>query len=390
MTGLFQYIFGRMPVGWLQLSHNRARLIAAIFGVVFANLLVLVQLGVVAAMNNVVSLSYSPIRADIIISPASANSFFAGVHVPRRLLYLALSDPAVLAGTPLYLEGLEWKRSNGTTTELVVYGLPRDAARFKGSIAPQLPALGLPGHILIDDALTSSEGVSFENASSVEPQIFEINAKTVSVVGTLRLGGGFGFDGGAAMSDQTFFDLVGASASTPSQILLDVQPGEDAALIAARLDARLAHEHVKVRTTAQAIADDIAYMNTQVPMGIIFVIGVVMSVIVGVVIVYQVLSTDVAAHIREYATFKAIGYPQHFFLGVVFEEALIMAIFGSLPGVAIGSLIYAAMASATGLPLGMTVGRAALLLLGTIAACTISGALATRRLSAADPAELFA
>ena len=40
-----------------------------------------------------------------------------------------------------------------------------------------------------------------------------------------------------------------------------------------------------------------------------------MGVLVGLVIVYQVLSTDVADHLREYATFKAMGYPQRFFLG---------------------------------------------------------------------------
>ena len=54
--------------------------------------------------------------------------------------------------------------------------------------------------------------------------------------------------------------------------------------------------------------------------------------LVGLVIVYQVLSTDVADHLREYATFKAMGYPHRFFLGIVFEEALILGVIGFVPG----------------------------------------------------------
>ena len=100
-------------------------------------------------------------------------------------------------------------------------------------------------------------------------------------------------------------------------------------------------------------------------------------------------SPDVADHLKEYATFKAMGYPHPFFLGIVFEEAVILAVLGFVPGVAIATGIYAGMAAATGLPVGMTVGRAAAVMVGTVAACAISGALATRRLRSADPAELF-
>src|ERR687890_1766714 len=94
---------------------------------------------------------------------------------------------------------------------------------------------------------------------------------------------------------------------------------------------------------------------TRTPIGIVFGFGIVIGVLVGVIIVYQVLSTDVADHIREYATFKAIGYRQRFFLGVVFEEALVLACLGFVPGLVVSLVLYAAIAAATGLPLMMTV-----------------------------------
>jgi putative ABC transport system permease protein len=107
------------------------------------------------------------------------------------------------------------------------------------------------------------------------------------------------------------------------------------------------------------------------------------------VIVYQVLATDVADHLREYATFKAMGYSHPFFLGLVLEEALILAILGFAPGLLLSLGIYAAMAAKTGLPVEMTMLRAAAVFLGTILACSLSGAIATQRLRGADPAELF-
>ncbi|MCM2450251.1 ABC transporter permease DevC [Agrobacterium vitis] len=389
MTRLLHVILGRLPIGWLQLTHNRARLIAAVAGIAFANLLVFVQLGVVASMNGVVQMSYSPFRADIMVSPESPT-LFTGTLLPRRIMYLLLADPDVSDAALLYLDNLEWKRPNGVSMMLTVYGMAPEAAGFASqTVAPQLATLALQDRVLLDDQIRNVDP-SLRQASPDKPMTFEINGHTVSVIGNFKLGSGFGSDGALFVSDQTFLNLSPQrTMGTPSHILVDVKPGEDPATIAARLNGRLSSEHVQVRTMAQAIAADVNYMNTQVPMGIIFGIGVFIGIFVGLVIVYQVLATDVAAHLKEYATFKAMGYPHRFLLGVVFEEALIIAFMGFVPGVALGTGIYSLMAAATDLPLGMTVGRAVAVFLGTFAACSISGALATLRLRGADPAELF-
>ncbi len=303
MTRLLETLFGRLPIGWLQLTHSRARLIAAVTGIIFANLLVLVQLGVVAAMNGIVASSYSMIDADVIISPASANALFNGTTVPRRLTYLALSDPDVIAASPLYLSSLEWTLPDGSMKTLVVYGFPMEARQFAGpATAGDFSRLNLPGQILLDSAFSEDATSPLFGLSPDNPKTFEIDGQTVTAAGTLKLGGGFGFDGGMVASDQTFLNSLAtkATSGTPSQILLKVRPGADPAVVASRLNNRLATENVKVRTMAGAVADDTAYMNTQVPMGIIFGIGVVIGILVGLVIVYQVLSTDVSAHLKEY------------------------------------------------------------------------------------------
>ena len=114
-----------------------------------------------------------------------------------------------------------------------------------------------------------------------------------------------------------------------------------------------------------------------------------MGFVVGVVIVYQVLSTDVNDHLAEYATFKAMGYRTQYLLGVVFEEAVILSLLGFLPGVAVALGLYQLTAAATALPLAMPVGRALWVLVLTILMCGLSGTIATRKLQSADPADIY-
>jgi putative ABC transport system permease protein len=209
-------------------------------------------------------------------------------------------------------------------------------------------------------------------------------------VGTFRIGGGFSADGYLVVSDQTFLKLFPQrSAGAPNIVLLRAEPGTDIDALARRLHAALPASDSAMRTVAEAVARDQRFQTTQRPVGVIFGFGVAMGALVGIIIVYQVLSTDVADHLREYATFKAIGYRQRFFLGIVFEEAVILALLGFIPGSLLATGLYAAVSAAVGLPVAMDAARLVGVLLGTIAMCTLSGAIATRRLARAEPAELF-
>ena len=83
MRRLLQWLFGRLPIGWLQLTHNRTRFAAAVAGVAFANVLVFVQLGIMNSMAVAMLRPYEFFRADIIISAADANALADGGNVTR-------------------------------------------------------------------------------------------------------------------------------------------------------------------------------------------------------------------------------------------------------------------------------------------------------------------
>ena len=389
MTRFLQRLLGRLPVGWLQLTHSRGRLAAAIAGVSFANVLVLVQLGIAGALNGTIAQGYDLFRADILISAPDANTMTDGGNVARQHLWQALSDPDVADGAALYIGTVTWSRASGDTA-LQTFGIgPENADFLAPNLADHAASLMLADTAVIDRMTRRLEPQLVASLSETSPLSFEGGGRTLSVTGAFTGGVGFSADGYMLVSDQTFLSLFPQrSSGAPNHLLIRLAPGADPAEVAMRLRDRLGGD-LRIRSMADAIAEDQRYQGTERPTGIIFGFGVVIGVLVGIVIVYQVLSTDVADHLREYATFKAVGYPHRYFIGIILEEALILATLGFVPGIAIATGLYAALNVATGLPLVMTVDTALAVLVGTMVACALSGAIATRRLAAADPADLF-
>jgi putative ABC transport system permease protein len=391
VTDLLEKLLGRLPIGWLQLAHNRARLAAALAGVAFANILILMQLGFMGALLGSIRLPYAAMDADILISASDMNTLSDGGPVPRQRMYEALAADGVAGATPVYYGKIDWKQPDGTQRTLDVFGIDTSARAFRSAaINGRLTELSAGDFALMDRRTRNVDPALFASIASGEPFRFETKGRTLTVVGTFDIGGGFGADGYLVVSDQTFLRLFPQRApGAPNHILVRTAEGADPNKVVQALRGLLPAYDSLVRTLDEASSREQAFQMTQRPIGLIFGFGVFIGVLVGMIIVYQVLSTDVADHLREYATFKAMGYRQRFFLGIVFEEAIILAILGFIPGFAASIALYAAVAAMTGLPIGMTAARAAGVLAATVCMCAVSGAIATRRLARANPADLF-
>lgn len=391
MTAWLESLLGRLPIGWLQLSHSKGRLAAAVAGVAFANILILMQLGFLGALIGSIALPYNQFQADLIISSSDMNTLADGSPLPRQRMYQALAVEGVRSATPVYFGKLDWKRPDGSVRTLDLFGVDPAATTFRNPrITARLPELALSDVALIDSKTRNVPAEMFAAIDRGERYSFEAKGRTISVADTFVMGGGFSADGYLVVSDQTFLKLFPQRApGAPNLVFVTLEPGAVPAKVLATMRALLPGDDSKVRTLAETIAVDQRFQTTQKPVGIIFGFGIVIGILVGIIIVYQVLSTDVADHIKEYATFKAIGYPQRFFLGIVFEEALILALLGFVPGLLIALGLYALVTGATGLPLAMTASRAGGVLIGTLLMCTLSGAIATGKLARANPADLF-
>ncbi len=391
MKAVLTRLFGRLPIGWLQLTHNKTRFAAAVAGVTFATLLVFMQLGILGALNFSTVAPYSFFDADLMISSEDTRTLSDGSNVARTRLYQALGVAGVASGTPLYIGNLEFQQPNGDTATLQTFGLnTADSTFVIPKVAAQFDLLMTENATLIDTATRGVPSEIFDDLKTGKPFPFEVKGQTLTAVGTLEMGGGFFSDGTLFVSDQTFLRFFpNRSSGAPNHILIKTDPGVAVEDVVERLQAILPQDAILIRTLEDAADGDLSYQATQRPTGIVFGFGVLIGIIVGIVIVYQVLSTDVADHLREYATFKAMGYSHRFFLGIVFEEAIVLAVFGFIPGLLIALGLYFGMSTVTGLPLVMDAQRVVMVFFGTLIACSVSGAIATRRLAAADPADLF-
>lgn len=390
MTALLQRLLGRLPIGWLQLTHNPMRFAAALVGVAFANVLVFVQLGIMNSMGAATLRPYTFFAADVMISANDANALADGGNVARQWLLQALADPDVVDGASLLIGNVPWDRGD-VDISLTTFGLdPAKADFLAPEIASQAPLLEVWNSALLDRL---ARGLKRDEAAAIRPQSplsFETQGHTLTAYSSFAGGGGFGGDGYMIVSDQTFLSLFPARKSTaPDHILLRLRPGADVSAVVERLKGLISDLSLRIRSYPAAAQEELSFQQTKRPTGVIFGFGVLIGVLVGLVIVYQVLSTDVADHLREYATFKAMGYGPRFFAGIVLEEALILGFLGFIPGFAVGATILTFMGKVTTLPLTVTPSMAITVLVGTVVFSALSGMIASRRLAAADPADLF-
>ncbi|MEP0799014.1 ABC transporter permease DevC [Funiculus sociatus] len=387
----FQQLQRRTPLGWLQLSHQKGKLVVACAGVVFADVLMLMQLGFQGALFNSAVLVHNSVRADVVLIGPQARNLTNMSSFPRRRLYQSMDIPGVQSAEALYANMVNWKHpTTQRETSMLMLGFDPNSSVFEQpDINQQLNSIKLPNTVLFDSGSRGDYKAAIAQLGQNQPLKTEIERHSVTIAGTIRIGSSFGADGHLITSDQNFLRLFPRrQASSVSIGLLQLQPGTDPVQTVQALKAHLPND-VQVLTRQEFIEFERGYWARNTPIGFIFNLGVTMGFIVGVIIVYQVLSTDVNAHMGEYATFKAMGYRNRYLLMVVFEEAVILAIIGFIPSIAISAGLYRLTRNATNLPLYMTLARAIFVLVLTMVMCTLSGAIATRKLQSADPADMF-
>jgi len=381
----------RTPLGWLQLSHEKSRLLVALSGIAFADVLMFMQLGFETALYDSNTRLHRSLQADIVLLSPQARNLQSLSSFSRRRLYQAMDVPGVKSAEPMYFSNSIWKNpQTRRETGVSVIGFnPNKPAFDLPDVNQQLQMIALPGNVLFDRGARGDYQQAIAQIDQGKILTTEIERRTIRISGLFKVGASFGADGSLITSDQNFLRIFPRrQSSTISLGLIQVKPGHDSKKVAMALKSHL-RDDVKVLTHAEFIEFENNFWRTNSPIGFIFSLGVSMGFVVGVIIVYQVLSTDVNAHLKEYATFKAIGYRNYYLLSVIFEEALILALLGFIPGVAVSLGLYQVTRAATNLPMYMTLMRGLQVIILTFIMCAISGAIATRKLQSADPADMF-
>ena len=381
----------RIPLSWLLLTRQPVRLLVALAGISFAGILMFMQLGFRDGLFDASVTAHRLFDADVVlISPRSASSVSMEAF-PRRRLVQTLADPDVEGVTPVHWGLMLWRNpETRRNRSILALGFnPDDPFFVDPSLAEKTDALKQKGRILFDQLSRPEFGPIAEWYRDGRVVETEIAGNRVRVAGLVSLGTSFGADGNLLTSTETFLDLMPQKPPGAIEVgLVRLKPGADAEQVVSRLSQRLPKD-VSVLTKQGFIDFEQNYWKSSTSIGFIFTLGAAMGFVVGCVIVYQVLYTDVSDHLPEYATLMAMGYRLSHLLGVVVREGFYLAAMGYVPAYLAGQGLYWFVRDATKLPVGMDFSRALTVLVMILVMCMLSSLLAMRRLIDADPAEIF-
>ena len=380
-----------LPLGWLQLRHRPLRLLVALAGIGFAVLLIMMQLGFRAALFESAVRFHERLNYDIALF--STNSVFIVRPQPfsNRRLYQALGDESVVSVSPVHIFPGVWKNPwNNNRRSINVIGFdPQDDVLDAKGFDDYRELLRQQDVVLFDAASRPEFGPVSEELKPGETLTTELNDRKIRVVGLFEMGTSFGIDGSIMTSEDNWLRLFPNRSRSDIELgLIRLKEGANAETTRDRLKSYLP-EDVLVMTKADFVAREKHYWNTATPIGYIFAFGAIMGFVVGAIIVYQILFADVSEHLNEYATLRALGYPNRFISGIVIQQAVILGVLGYFPGVALVYWLSGKAAAATSLPLYITQERALTVFLLTLSMCAISALLAVRKVRRLDPADVF-
>ncbi|MBF2005747.1 MAG: FtsX-like permease family protein [Chlorogloeopsis fritschii C42_A2020_084] len=383
-------LFVDPPLGWAQLRHQKLRLIVALAGIAFADILIFMQLGFKALLLDGSTLVHKNLRGDLVLVSQRTKSLLEGQAFSRRHLYQAAAVEGVASASPLYFSFGGWVNpwKKEVNNIAVIAFDPAQPVFNLPDINQQLNQIKLQNVVLFDSKSQPDLGPIAESFTQGQNITTEISGHRVKVGGIFTLGSSIFTRGHVVTSDWNYLRLFGADSIDKIHVgVLTLKPWADAQNVIKNIQTSLPSD-IKAITRQEFIDQEQAYWAAD-PAGVIFNFGTIMGFIVGVVIVYQILYSDVNNHLSEYATLKAMGYTDMSLLVVVFQEAIILAVLGFIPGFACSIGMYGLLGNLTRIPILMRLDVALQVFTITVVMCLVSAGVAMRRLQSADPADVF-
>ena len=393
---LFQKRGTKLATAWLQLKHQKVRLLVALSGVIFSVVIIFMQLGIRDALFDSAVRFHQSLQGDIFLISPRSTALIAMKSFPERRLLQSLAFDEVDYVSPIYLDFAQWKNPNTRNywRNIFVLGINlRHPVLNLPGITENIEKLKMPNTVLFDQGSRSEFGTiaqDFRRDGSVSTELGNPNGnRKVNVVGLFQFGTSFGSDGNLVTSHINFLRIFDNRQKGFIDVgLIKLKPDQDIQKTLEKLRKYLPKD-VRVLSKSEFVNFEKKYWQTSTAIGFIFNLGVALGIIVGVVVVYQILYTNVSEHLSEYATLKAMGYRHRYLLSMVLQQAFLIAVLGYIPGFLIANIQYEFTKNATLLPVNMSLDRAVFVFILTLVMAFVSGATAVKKLQDADPADIF-
>ena len=372
-------------LAWRILTHDKGRTALAVAGVLLAILLVFVQLGFFIAVPRGGMLLYDRTKFDLLLASTAYEYQVQPGEFPLGQLDRARAAPEVALAAPLYFGSAKWRSGeDGKAPDVFVIGLdPRYPIFDSEDINRQLAILDRADTVLVDSMTRPMFG------PLTTGRVVDIDGNKVKIGGDYVLGTGFMGLGVILVGAENFVRLFPYRQLSKVNLgLIRLKPGVDPDHAAASL-RKLLGSDIRVFTRPELEARETAYWTTRTSVGLLFGSGLIVSFIVGVMIVYQILATQISRQLPQFATLKAVGYGDAFLSGTVVVMALLIVLAGFFPALAAALGMYAVIREETLLPVEMSGMRIAAVFAATLGMAAASALLSISSLRRADTADLF-
>jgi putative ABC transport system permease protein len=373
----------RIPVAWCMLIHRKGRFLLSMLGIAFSVVIMFMEIGFFNGINDSQARLASYLDADVVMIHHKRYSLLEGDKLNRIAMQQALAFDEVIAATPLY-EGnqLAINAESGMARAIAVVAFP-----------PYTHPLKLAGLEQFDSLLAIKGNILFDRKSRDIYGPVEVGTTLTlgntphRVVGLVEMGPSIQYDGYVFMGSQTWNESK-AEADLLTMALLTVAPGTDIAALKSKLAAKFADE-IDLFTPEELRHREVVFTAQATPAGGVFAVGLVIGFIIGLIICYQILFNEISDNMPQYATVKAVGFPRGYLVRLVLQQAVLLACFGFIPGLAGGYLLYHVIESSTQILMIISVERVVLVFALTFIMCVLSGLLAVQKVLRTDPAEVF-
>jgi putative ABC transport system permease protein len=374
----------RTPLAWLNLWHEKGRTATALAGTAFAVVLVLLQLGFFKSTLFTATILYDQLDFDVVITSVRYRQMLKTGFFDKQRLTQAAELPEIRNALPLSVS-LQLYRNpeTGKKRSILLVGVDPRRHYVKVVTPEQMETILQPNHVIMDVKSRPEYGPRYVGLES------EVGDRRVKVTGLFELGCGFGADGTVVTSDETFANFF--FPRTINQIslgLLQLQEGTDIDATVAKLRQTLPDD-VVIQSRAEFLGQEETYWTVKTSVGIIFGMGVIVALMVGTAIVYQVLAADIAKRMPEYATLKAMGYSSGYLSGVILTQAAAIGAIGFIPGWIIAIGLYAVTRELANIRMEMGLIMPCVVFVLSVLMCCVSGLASLRKVHSAAPAELF-
>ena len=376
------------------LFHDRVSLIVTLVGIVFAVVLVAIQLGLYLGSQQMILAMISHTKADIWVVSTKTKSFDDPAILPTREKHTVLSVPGVAAAAELVVGFAEWQKPGGGALPIVLVG----ANHEDGGLAPwniiegSAAELALPGGIAVDKTYFGDLDVT---GIGDDVQIGGQRARVVAVTRGIRSFTTLPYIFATLDQARTY---LGVSNSDSTFIAIRLEPGVDRAAVAQALAAKLNggvtsgverfHNRVEVISTEHFGALSVARWLYGTGAGAALIAGAALGLIVGTVIVAQTLYATIKDHLNEFGTLRALGASSSYLHRVILVQAVVSAVLGFVLGMLLAQIIVHASRNSN-LIILITPLLAAQIFGLTLAMCVISALSAIFKVTRIDPAMVF-